>query len=119
MRTMITLDSDVERLLKDEAHKSGQNFDVILNDVVRQAFRTKAQATARRRPFVVKARPMGLRAGLDSARLSEFADEMEIEAFLTRPSACRKRSDDPVRVEQKAFPRFASLPAHCVRLGNE
>ena len=33
------------------------------------------------KPFVVEAKPMGLRRGLDPARLHDLADDMELEAF--------------------------------------
>lgn len=35
-------------------------------------------------PFEVKARPLRLRQGLDSARLSEMDNDLEIEAFLCK-----------------------------------
>ncbi len=82
MRTTVTLDPDVERLLKNEAHRRGKSFKIALNEAVRQAFRARRSPPQRRKPFVVKARPMGLFPGLDPVRLSELADEMEIDAFL-------------------------------------
>jgi hypothetical protein len=33
-------------------------------------------------PFVVAARPMGLRAGVDAGRLNQMGDELEAEAHL-------------------------------------
>ena len=82
MRTTVTLDPDVERLLKNEAHRRGESFKIALNEAVRQAFRARQYPPHKRKPFVVKARPMGLSPGLDPVRLSELADEMEIDAFL-------------------------------------
>ena len=81
MRTTVTLDPDVERLLKNEAHRRGESFKVALNEAVRQAFR-KPASSPQRKPFVVKARSMRLRPGLDPTRLTELADEMETDAFL-------------------------------------
>jgi hypothetical protein len=81
MRTTVTLDPDVERLLKQAAHKRGESFKVILNNAVRQAFQNKS-SPAKRKPFVVDASPMGLHPGLDPSRMSELADEMEIDAHL-------------------------------------
>lgn len=91
MRTTVTLDPDVERLLKNEAHRRGASFKVALNEAVRQAFRAKAAPPQKRKPFVVKARPMGLRPGIDPTRLSEMADEMEIDAFLATTKRLRER----------------------------
>ena len=33
-------------------------------------------------PFRVDARPLGLRAGIDPARLNQLNDEQEVDAFL-------------------------------------
>ena len=44
MRTTVTLDPDVQQLLKDVAHRSGKPFKVALNDAVRQALRPARQA---------------------------------------------------------------------------
>jgi hypothetical protein len=81
MRTTVTLDADVERLLKNEAHRRGGSFKTALNEAVRRAFRPGPHAAAAQ-PFVVKAKAMGLRPEIDPARLSELADEMETDAFL-------------------------------------
>jgi len=89
MRTTVTLDPDVVRLLKDEAHRQGGSFKVALNEAVRQAFRARLSPFHKRKPFVVKARPMGLRPGIDPTRLSELADEMEIDAFLATTKRLR------------------------------
>jgi hypothetical protein len=89
MRTTVTLDSDVERLLKDEAHRCGESLKISLNEAVRRAFRPKQGMPCQRKPFVVKARPMGLRSGIDPIRLGELADEMEIAAFLATTKRLR------------------------------
>jgi hypothetical protein len=91
MRTTVTLDPDVERLLKNEAHRRGESFKMALNDAVRQAFRTRQTAPHPRKPFVVKARPMSLRPGIDPARLGEWADEMETEDFLATTRRLREK----------------------------
>ena len=63
-----------------------------LSEAVRQAFRTKPAPHHKRKPFVVKARPMGLRPGLDPVRLSELADEMETDAFLATTKRLRGKT---------------------------
>jgi hypothetical protein len=91
MRTTVTLDPDVEWLLKEAAHETRQSFKQVLNDAVRAGLRPSS--TVRRKRFSVKARPMGLRPGIDPTRLTELADELEIEAFLeaTRRLARKKK----------------------------
>ena len=81
MRTTVTLDPDVERLLKETAHQTRQSFKQVLNNAVRAGLRASPSA-ARRKAFFVKARPMGLRSGVDPTRLAELADELETDAFL-------------------------------------
>jgi len=81
MRTTVTLDPDVECLLKKAAHQRGESFKVTLNNAIRQAFRGKSSTTKRKR-FVIEASPMGVHPGLDPSRMSELADEMEIDAHL-------------------------------------
>jgi len=83
MRTTVTLEKDVERLLREAMHRSRRGFKETLNAAIRVGLGPK---TARRRgaPFVVKARPMGLRPGLDPAGFNKLADELEADAFLAK-----------------------------------
>lgn len=90
MRTTVTLDPDVERLLKETAHQTRQSFKQVLNNAVREGLRNSS-ALAKTKPFTVKARPMGLRPGIDPARLGELADNLEIEAFLASTRRLRKK----------------------------
>lgn len=71
----------MERLLKDEVHKTRRSFKEVLNDAIRQGLRPPGP-NRKRRSFAVDARPMGLRTGIDPARLTEMADDLEVEAFL-------------------------------------
>jgi hypothetical protein len=89
MRTTVTLDPDVVHLLKRAAHEKGESFKRVLNESVRRAFRIKPN---RPKPFQVKARSLGLRPGIDPARLTELADEMETEAFLAVTQRLRKKA---------------------------
>jgi hypothetical protein len=81
MRTTVTLDKDVERLLREAMHRSRSGFKQTLNAAVRAGLGQKA-APATRRPFVLKARPLGLRAGLDPAGFNKLADDLEIDAWV-------------------------------------
>lgn len=82
MRTTVTLDEDVERLLREAMHRSKCGFKEALNAAIRAglASETKQQGL---QPFVLKARPMGLRTGLDPAGLNKLADDLESEAVRT------------------------------------
>ena len=83
MRTTVTLDKDVEKLVREAMHRNRRSFKDTLNDAVRRGL----NGPGRRRPrvrFVVKARPMGLRAGIDPARLNALADDLEIDTARAR-----------------------------------
>jgi hypothetical protein len=83
MRTTVTLEKDVERMLRDAMHRSRKSFKQTLNAALRTGLLGNAvQAKAKR--FVVKARPMGLRAGIDPAGLNKLTDDLEVEAFLDK-----------------------------------
>jgi hypothetical protein len=80
MRTTVTLDPDVDRLLKQAMQAEKQGFKEILNQALRRGLAHLAPAKSAT-PFAVDARPMGLRPGLDPARLHDLADDLELEAF--------------------------------------
>ena len=78
MRTTVTLDQDVARLLRTAMHRTRRSFKETLNAAVRRGL--TARGPRRRARFVVKARPMGLRAGIDPTRFNALADDLEIAA---------------------------------------
>ena len=91
MRTTVTLDKDVERLLKEAMHRSRRSFKETLNRVLRAALGGKP-APADRPAFVVTARPLGLRAGIDPTSFNKLADELE--ADVVRERRARVTDDD-------------------------
>ncbi len=58
MRTTLTLDADVVRLLNKEARKSGEPFKQIVNRLLRLGLMAATQPA--RKPFVVKPMKLGL-----------------------------------------------------------
>lgn len=83
MRTTVTLDRDVEQMLRDAMHRSRRGFKQTLNAAVRAGLGQKT-APAARRAFVIKARPLGLRAGLDPAGFNKLDDDLELDAVLEK-----------------------------------
>lgn len=83
MRTTVTLDKDVERLLREAMHRSRSSFKETINAAIRTGLSRKSAGT-KPLPFVIQARPMGLRPGLDPASMNKLADELEVEAFLAK-----------------------------------
>jgi hypothetical protein len=97
MRTTVTLDPDVVRLLKDEAHRRGESFKIALNEAVRKAFQEAPKTPRKRKPFVVKSHHMGLMPGIDYAKANKLADDMEIDAFVELSKRLEKKKSDPAR----------------------
>ena len=81
MRTTVTVDNDVEQLLRQTMQQTGQSFKVTLNQAVRKGLADVVPARDEA-PFVVKPKPLGVRAGVDPTRLQELGDELEVDAFL-------------------------------------
>jgi hypothetical protein len=91
MRTTVTLDKDVERMLREAMHRGRKSFKEALNAGLRAGLGGRA-APAASAPFLVKARSLGLRAGIDPAGFNKLADDLEVDAFLkmTRKAAAKK-----------------------------
>ena len=85
MRTTVTLDADVEFLVRGAMERGRKSFKHVLNEAVRRGL--KGEGGDEMPAFVVKARPMGLRAGIDPARLRDLDDELEVQEFLRTTQA--------------------------------
>ena len=85
MRTTVTLDPDVEQLLRESMARGPRTFKQALNEAVRRAL--GGGSGREEAPFVVKARDLGLRAGIDPAHLRDLDDELEVEEFLRKTKA--------------------------------
>lgn len=77
MRTTVTLDEDVHELLRSEMEHRHQSFKQVLNDAVRRGLKGSPDED----DFVVEARPMELRPGIDPLALCDLDDEIEVEEF--------------------------------------
>lgn len=76
MRTTLTLDDDVLAKLKSEARKSGRPFKQVVNEYLRLGLSLRRSAKSVK-PFVVTARAMGVRRGLDYDNLGELLEQIE------------------------------------------
>lgn len=90
MRTTVTLDADVLRQLRREMHRSRRSFKEALNAAVRAGL-ARSTGAAPAEPFVVEARPMGLRPGIDPTGLNKLADDLEIDAVIQAGRRRRRR----------------------------
>lgn len=74
MRTTVTLDPDVAAKLRATTRKRGVSFKAALNDAVRAGLATTTPPSKR---FIVRARPLGIRTGIDVDKALHVAAEME------------------------------------------
>lgn len=88
VRTTLTLDPDVARLLENEVHRRRVPFKQVVNDALRSALGGKGTVKAAR-PFRVRAHRTELRPGLDAAGFNALADELEDDAIIARISRRR------------------------------
>ena len=82
MRTTVTLDPDVDRLLREEMQRSGTTFRQALNQVIRRSL--AGNSATKRRPFKLRPRRLSLRPGLDPAMLQHLEEDLEIESFIEK-----------------------------------
>ena len=85
MRTTVTLDADVEQMIREAMHRGRKSFKETLNEAVRRGL--KGQLDVEEPAFVVRARAMGLRPGIDPAQIRDLDDELELEEFLRKTRA--------------------------------
>lgn len=82
MRTTITLDDGLARRLKDEMRARGTSFRQTLEDTLRRGLDSRALKPTPGR-LRVRAKPMGLRTGVDPSRLHDLDTDSEVDRFLT------------------------------------
>ena len=83
MRTTLTLDPDVARLLEEEAHRQRRPFKQVVNDAIRRGLGARPDAGALA-PFRVEPHRTALRPGVDPRALNRLADELEESAVLEK-----------------------------------
>ena len=77
MRTTVTLDSDVERLIRNAMNERGISFKEALNEAARKGLRHEKQRGSRR--FVQKSFPLGQAKDLRWDKALAIAEAMEDE----------------------------------------
>lgn len=80
MRTTVTLDEDVALRLQESARTRGISFKAAINEAVRAGLPRRADS----RPFEVRARPLGLRPGIDLSRANALAASLEDDELVAR-----------------------------------
>ena len=87
MRTTLTLEPDVARLIEDQAHRLRQSFKQVVNEALRRGLSPERSPAPRYRvqPHVAKLRP-----GMDPARFNSLVDDVEVDETFQRRSRRRK-----------------------------
>jgi hypothetical protein len=75
VRTTLSLDDDVARLLDKESRRSGASFKEVVNHFLRLGLMAAKRPS--RKPFVVTPRKLGLPAGLSYDNIQQLLDALE------------------------------------------
>lgn len=83
MRTTLTLDPDVVKLLEEEVHRRRKPYKQVVNDAIRRGL---SPETARRpsKRYRVTPHEARLSPGLDRVGFNRMADELEDAAVLAK-----------------------------------
>jgi hypothetical protein len=79
MRTTLTLDDDVTRLIQEQVHRTHTSVKQVVNDAIRAALAPKPVRSA---PYRVREHHAELAPGLDLTGFNGLADELEDEAIM-------------------------------------
>lgn len=76
MRTTLTIDDDIARLVEQEVQRSGESMKGTVNRLLRLGL-AASKKPEKRKPFKVKARPLGIRPGLSYDSIPELLEKIE------------------------------------------
>lgn len=82
MSTPVTIDPDVEVLLKKAANEQRKTLTEVLNNVLRQAL--VRAATRQRKLYVLTPRHLGIRADANLDKAHQLADELEDQEIIRK-----------------------------------
>lgn len=83
MRTTLTLDPDVARMIDEEVHRARKPFKQVVNDAIRRGLEPRVRKRTAK-AYVVKPHVTKLLPGVDRGRLNALADELEDLAVLAK-----------------------------------
>jgi hypothetical protein len=83
VRTTLTLDPDVAKLLEEEAHRRRVPWKQVVNEAIRRGLAGGAPSRKEKR-YRVTPHTTTLRAGIDPTAFNKLVDELEDEATLKK-----------------------------------
>lgn len=81
MRTTLTLDDDVARLVEDATHRLRRPMKQVVNEALRQAL---APRIRRQEPYRLLPHDSAVRPGFDLAGFNRLADELADQAIIDK-----------------------------------
>ena len=83
MRTTLTIDPDVEMLIQREMRRTERSMKAVVNDALRLGLGARGKPPRPPR-YKVEPHPFGFKAGIDTDRLNQLVDELEVEEFARK-----------------------------------
>ena len=83
MRTTLTIDPDVERLLQQEIRRTDKSLKAVVNDALRRGLGMQGKPP---RPSRYKVKPyaFAFKPGIDVDRINQLVDELEVDELARR-----------------------------------
>lgn len=89
MRTTLTLEPDVVRMIRDEAHRVRKPVKQVVNEALRRALTGPSDGRPRK-AYRVQPHSAKLLPGVDRSRLNALADELEDAAIMVKARGRRR-----------------------------
>ena len=83
MRTELTLDDDVAAFVEEQSRVQNKPLDQVVNETLRLGM-TQSTKPADTQEFRVKPNEGGFVEGIDTVRLNQVLDDLDVEEFLTK-----------------------------------
>ena len=83
MRTTLRLDDDVADFVEEQSRAQNKSFEQIVNETLRLSMAQSAEP-AEAHEFRVRPNNSGLVEGIDTVRLNQALDDLDVEEFLAK-----------------------------------
>jgi hypothetical protein len=80
MRTTLTIEDELVPQIEEIRRREGLSFKATINRLLKAGLNGQAQPI-QAKPYRTETRPLGLRAGLDPAKLNQLLDELDADTF--------------------------------------
>lgn len=83
MRTTLTLDDDVADFIDEKSRAQNKSFNQVVNETIRLGMGQTAESVDTHE-FRVKPNSSGFVEGVDTVRLNQVLDDIDVEEFLAK-----------------------------------